>query len=62
MPSHACSVVGRFAIAGDTHRVPTSAAGFTRDENGRPTGFPHAARLAAGLELPVASLTRGFTW
>ncbi|HMF95074.1 MAG TPA: hypothetical protein VKE96_12300 [Vicinamibacterales bacterium] len=39
-----------------------SAAGLTRYANGGRTGFPQVTRIAAWLEVPVASLTRGFHW
>jgi len=39
-----------------------SAAGLRRYANGGRTGFPQVTRIAAWLEVPVASLTRGFNW
>ncbi|HJZ72990.1 MAG TPA: hypothetical protein VKE51_14695 [Vicinamibacterales bacterium] len=39
-----------------------SPAGLTRYANGGRTGFPQVTRIARWLQVPVASLTRGFEW
>jgi len=39
-----------------------NAAGLTRFASGGRTAFPQVIRIARWLQVPVASLTRGFNW